>query len=171
MDLKFKRAAELPSVAQTSRVPGFPTPAAFIVVPPAPPKSIVIVDDEPLYTELITRMLAENLACPLHSFSRPTDALAALPALNPAVVVTDYFMPDLNGIEFTRSAAPLVPDAVFLMISGQNLTDVRPEIDRLPMIKTTLAKPFAWRTLAAEILRVWPKDFPAPAARANAAAT
>jgi DNA-binding NarL/FixJ family response regulator len=138
-------------------------------VPSAPPKSIVIVDDEPLYTGLMTRMLAENLACPLHSFSRPSDALAALSDLNPGVVVTDYFMPDLNGIEFTRAAAPLVPDAAFLMISGQDLTEVRPEIDRLSMIKAILAKPFVWRTLAGEILRVWPKDCPAPVARANAA--
>jgi CheY-like chemotaxis protein len=176
-NLKLKCSAELPSLPQTSTVPCFPTPAAHFntsgsyTVPSAPPKSIVIVDDEPLYTKVITRLLAENIDCPLHSFSRPSDALAALPTLNPAVVVTDYYMPDLNGLEFTRSAAPLVPDAVFLLISGQNLSGVRPEIDHLPMIKSVLAKPFAWRTLAAEILRVWPKDSPAPAARTNSPVT
>jgi DNA-binding NarL/FixJ family response regulator len=140
-------------------------------VPSATQKSIVIVDDEPLYTDLMARMLAENLACPVHAFSRPTDALSALPALDPRVVVTDYFMPGLNGIEFTRAAAPLVPDAHFLMISGQNLTGIRPDIDRLPMIKSTLAKPFGWQVLAEEILRVWPNDCPAPTPRANATVT
>src|SRR5438874_1704625 len=44
-------------------------------VPPTALKSIVLVDDEKSYTELLTQMLAENLDCPVHAYSRPLDAL------------------------------------------------------------------------------------------------
>src|SRR5215218_10225718 len=100
------------------------SPASRLVrVNPTPlPKSIILVDDEKSYNDLIRQMLVENLDCPVHGFTRPMDALNVLVSLNPGVVVTDYFMPEMNGIEFIQRAAPLVPDATFLMISGNNLS-------------------------------------------------
>jgi two-component system, LytTR family, response regulator len=75
----------------------------------ATPKSIVLVDDEKSYADLLRLMLADHLDCAVHAFSRPLDALAALPRLQPGVVVTDYDMPQLDGLEFIRQASPLVP--------------------------------------------------------------
>lgn len=117
----------------------------------------------------MTHMLAENLDCPVYAFSRPHEALAALPEINPAVVVTDYFMPQLNGIDFVRKAAPLVPTAVFVMITGHNLSASQEELDRLDPLKGFLAKPFGWRRLADEIIRVWPPGVAAPGHRADTA--
>jgi DNA-binding NtrC family response regulator len=137
-------------------------------VHPAPLKSIVLVDDEKSYSDLLTTMLAENLDCPVHAFFRPLDALAALPGLDPGVVVTDYYMPQLNGIDFIRQATPLVPNAAFVMITGHNLTPHEDEMARLKALKGFLAKPFGWRKLADEILRVWPESVPAPSHKADA---
>lgn len=133
------------------------------------PPSIVLVDDEKSYNDLIKQMLAENLDCPIHGFTRPLEALDALPGLNPGVVVTDYFMPEMNGIEFIQRAAPLVPRAVFLMISGNNLSSEHARMERLAALKSFLAKPFGWKKLADEILRVWPPGTPAPSLRADTA--
>ncbi|HVS51508.1 MAG TPA: response regulator [Opitutaceae bacterium] len=137
-------------------------------MPPASRKSIVLVDDEKSYSELLTQMLAENLDCPVHAFSRPLDTLQALPALNAAVVVTDYFMPQIDGLDFIRRAAPLVPKAVFVLISGHNLTAHEDEMARLKSLKAYIPKPFGWRKLADEILRVWPDETDVPAHRADA---
>ncbi|MGH7944953.1 MAG: response regulator [Opitutaceae bacterium] len=134
---------------------------------PAPPKSIVLVDDEKSYNDLIRQMLIENLDTPVHGFIRPLEALDALVALDPAVVVTDYFMPEMNGIEFIQRAAPLVPNAVFLMISGNNLTGEHHRMEKLTPLKSFLAKPFGWKKLADEIIRVWPPDLPPPSNRAD----
>lgn len=134
----------------------------------APAKSIVLVDDEKSYTELMTALLAEHLDCPVHAYSRPLDALAAVPGLNPAVVVTDYFMPQMDGIEFIRRATPLLPGVAFIMISGHNLTPVQDQLDRLSALKGFLAKPFGWRVLMQEIRRVWPQDSAMPGKRADA---
>jgi DNA-binding NtrC family response regulator len=131
------------------------------VIPPAH-KSIVLVDDERSYTDLLTAMLEENLDCPVHAFSRPLEALKALPSLDAGVIVTDYFMPQLNGLDLIRQAAPLVPEAVFVLITGHNLSAEKDAMERLPALKAFLAKPFGWRKLADEILRVWPPDSPAP---------
>jgi len=127
----------------------------------------VLVDDEKSYTDLLTQMLAENLDCPVHAFARPLEAIKALPALNPGVIVTDYYMPQLNGLEFIRQAAPLVPETAFVMITGHNLSAEEDTMSRLPALKGFLAKPFGWRKLADEILRVWPRHLVAPAPRAG----
>ena len=135
---------------------------------PELPPSIVLVDDEKSYTDLLTGMLAENLDCPVHAFTRPADALRALPQINPGVVVTDYYMPQINGIEFIRQAAALVPGAAFLLISGNNLSAEKDAMAQLAPLKGFLPKPFGWRKLTDEILRVWPNHIPAPMHKADA---
>jgi DNA-binding NtrC family response regulator len=128
----------------------------------------MLVDDEKSYTDLMTQLLADNLDCPVHAFTRPREALKAIPTLNPAVIVTDYFMPDLNGIEFIRLATPIAPLSAFVMITGHNLTAQEDQLAKLTALKGFLAKPFGWRKLADEILRVWPTDTAAPSSRADA---
>ena len=148
----------------------FPSPAGQSVrvppslqpVNPSPAKSIMLVDDEKSYTDLITQMLADHLDCPVHAFTRPLEALQAIPQLNPSVIVTDYFMPQLNGIEFIRQATPIAPQAAFVMITGHNLTAEEDQLAKLTALKGFLAKPFGWRKLADEILRVWPNQAAAP---------
>ena len=136
-------------------------------MPSSPNQSIVLVDDEKSYTELMVAMLAENLDCPVHGFTRPLAALKALPDLRPGVIVTDYFMPELSGIEFIRQATPLVPGSAFVMITGNNLSAQQDELNRLAALKGFLPKPFGWRKLADEILRVWPKEVASPSYRAD----
>ncbi len=129
----------------------------------------MLVDDEKSYTDLLTQMLAENLDCAVHSFTNPLKAIAVLRQINPAVIVTDFFMPQLNGLEFIRQAAPLVPGAAFVMITGHNMSAFQDEMARLSPLRAFLPKPFGWRKLADEIIRVWPPGTLAPSHRADIA--
>ena len=86
--------------------------------------------------------LADNLDCAVHPFTRPEDALKALTDLAAGVVVTDYSMPDMNGIEFIKKASKIVPKAAFIIISGHNFESVDRELARLDMLKMRLQKPF-----------------------------
>ena len=135
---------------------------------PVPRKAIVLVDDEKSYTDLLTYILAENLDCPIHAFTRPVEALKALPELAPGVIVTDYYMPQLNGLEFIRQASVLLPKTAFILITGHNLAAEKDAMARIPALKGFLSKPFGWRKLADEILRVWPDNIPAPMHKADA---
>jgi len=125
-------------------------------VPTPRKRAILIVDDEKTYAELMARTMGDNLDCPVHAFTRPFDALAALDKLDVGVIVTDYFMPQMNGLEFTRRAAVLAPQAVFVLITGHNLSAVEDELSLLTPLKGRLQKPFGWRRLTDEVLRVWP---------------
>jgi CheY-like chemotaxis protein len=131
-------------------------------------RSILIVDDEKIYAELMAQSIGENLDCTVYAFSRPLEALAALARLDAGVIVTDYFMPQINGLEFTRRAAAIAPKAAFVLITGHNLDSVEDELNGLLPLKGRLQKPFGWRRLADEVLRVWPGP-DAPCIRAEAA--
>lgn len=114
------------------------------------------------------QLLADNLDCPVHGFTRPLEALEALPTLDPGVIVSDYYMPQLNGIEFIRHATPLAPRAAFVMITGHNLSSEKEQLEKLSALKGFLAKPFGWRKLADEIIRIWPDEQTLPTHRADA---
>lgn len=119
-------------------------------------RSVVIVDDEKSYAELIAQMIADNLDCTVHAFTRPVEALGGLAKISAGVVVTDYSMPQMNGIEFIRRASRIAPHAAFIMISGDDLDPLAQELARLRRLKMRLRKPFGWRPLADAILQVWP---------------
>lgn len=129
--------------------------------PPQEPRSVVIVDDEKSYVELMAQMIADNLDCQVHPFTRPEDALNGLATISAGVIVTDYFMPQMDGVEFIRRASKIAPHAAFIMISGHNLEPIEHELARLKRLKMRLQKPFGWRPLTAAVLKVWPgKDVP-----------
>src|SRR5262245_32007941 len=107
---------------------------------PAPAKSILLVDDERSYTDLMTQLLSDYFACPVHSFTAPAAALEALPYLNPGVIATDYHMPDIDGFEFIRRSTPLAPHAAFLLITGHHIPSLEDEMAQLPSLKGYLAK-------------------------------
>jgi len=118
--------------------------------------AVVIVDDERSYVDLLAQMLLDNLECDVHAFTRPDAALLALPTIEAGVVVSDYFMPDMDGIEFIRRASVLAPRAAFIMISGHDLDSIEYELVRLKGLRMRLQKPFGWRPLAAAVIQVWP---------------
>jgi DNA-binding NtrC family response regulator len=123
----------------------------------APHKSLVIVDDDISYTSLLTQLLEEHLGCRVFSFSRPREALAALPGLDPGVIVTDYEMPGLNGFEFMAEAVHLAPQTPFILITGHPINDVMHKLIDASPVKAVVPKPFNWRQLTDEISRLWPE--------------
>jgi DNA-binding NtrC family response regulator len=125
-------------------------------------RSVVIVDDEKSYVELMAQMIADDLDCTVHAFTRPLDALAGLARISAGVVVTDYSMPQMDGIEFIKRASRIAPKTTFIMISGNNLEPIEHELNRLKKLKLCMQKPFGGRALSSAVLKVWPgRDAPA----------
>jgi DNA-binding NtrC family response regulator len=125
-------------------------------------RSIVIIDDEKPFVESMAQLVAGSLDCPVHPFTKPEDALAALEEANPGVIVTDYFMPEIDGFEFINKAAKVSPGSVFIMITGHDLNPINDELFRLQSVKSWLQKPIECSTLVSAILQAWPgKDAPA----------
>ena len=127
-----------------------------------PRRSIVIVDDEQSYVELMAQMIADNLDCPVHAYTRPLEALGGLSRISAGVVVTDYSMPQMDGVEFIKRASKIAPKAAFIMISGHDLDPIKDDLARLRRLKMRLQKPFGWKPLTEAVLKVWPgADAPA----------
>jgi len=79
--------------------------------------TIFVVDDEPLLLDLATAVLAP-LGYDVHTFVNPEFALAEFTARKPAVVVTDYAMAEMSGIDLIRECKRLNPEQKFMLVSG-----------------------------------------------------
>ncbi len=135
---------------------------------PIAPKAVLFLDDEPSYVELMTQLLSDNLDCPIRAYTRPHEALAALPRLDVALIVTDYSMPVMNGIDFLHRAHAVCPQAAAVMITGQRIELADKDLSHVPGLRATLFKPISWRTLAENIIKHWP-DVNRPALKADTA--
>ena len=119
-----------------------------------------MVDDEISYIDLLQQLLGEHLACPVHGYTKPADALRAMPGLNVGLIITDYQMPDINGLQFIAEAQKINPNVPVVMITAYNMTFTERELAAVPSLKAVVRKPFKWTTLAEEVVKFWPDANP-----------
>ncbi len=79
--------------------------------------TIFVVDDEPMLLELAATIL-QPLGFDVRTFQDPKQALAEYPASGPAVVVTDYAMPGMNGLDLLRECRLINPRQKAILLSG-----------------------------------------------------
>jgi len=75
-----------------------------------PAREIVVadVDDQPVSRALFTRLLKDiDASIEVELFADPGEALAWLPSARPALIVTDFRMPQMDGIEFVQALRAL----------------------------------------------------------------
>ena len=123
-------------------------------------KIVVLVDDEISYIDLLEQLLSEHLACPVHGFTKPADALRAMPGLNVGLIVTDYQMPEITGLEFIGAVQKIDPDIPVVMITAYHLKFTERELAEVPSLKVIVRKPFKWEALASEVVKYWPDTHP-----------
>ena len=119
-------------------------------MPVAPrPATILLVDDEDVVRAATAEMLEDVGYTVLQADSGPA-ALAVLrnaPSID--LLITDYLMPGMNGVELVRNARNVVPSLLVLIISGYSTIAEGPGAD-LPR----LAKPFRQIDLAGRIAEI-----------------
>jgi DNA-binding NtrC family response regulator len=81
------------------------------------PATIFVVDDEVLLLDLAEAVLTP-LGCKVQKFSDPEMALKEFPQAAPAVVITDYAMGRMNGMDLIRECRRLNPQQKTVLISG-----------------------------------------------------
>ena len=91
--------------------------------PPVPTTgAILIVDDEAMVTTSLSVLLRLDTPHSVQVFNHPTEALnalksGALPQL-PDVIVSDFLMPDMDGIAFLEHAQAICPEATTILLTG-----------------------------------------------------
>lgn len=123
---------------------------------------VVLVDDETGYLDILQQLLSEHLSCKVHGFNSPRAALAALPRLRVGLIVTDFNMPGMNGLEFVAAAQRIVPGVSAVMITAYQQAFTAAELAAVPALKSVVAKPFRWIALAEQIDRHWPEGSSPP---------
>lgn len=78
---------------------------------------ILLVDDEQNILSALRRELQSDYA--LEAFDSPREALQRCRDVRFDLVIADYRMPEMDGVEFLKHFGELHPDAVRLMLSGQ----------------------------------------------------
>ena len=82
-------------------------------------KRILIVDDEASMRTLIRRMLSRMGMANLLEAASGAEALQLLAATPVDLVICDWNMPAMSGMELFQRARSLKPDLVFLMLTGR----------------------------------------------------
>jgi len=83
------------------------------------PTTIFVVDDEPMLLELAAAVL-QPAGFNVRTFRDPQAALAEFSGANPrpAVLVTDYAMGAMNGLDLIRACRQIQPRQKILLLSG-----------------------------------------------------
>jgi two-component system cell cycle sensor histidine kinase/response regulator CckA len=83
------------------------------------PVTIFVVDDEPMLLEMAV-MILEPLHYKVRTFRDPQTAIAEFSAANPrpALIVTDYAMHSMNGMDLIRECRRIHPKQKIILLSG-----------------------------------------------------
>jgi CheY-like chemotaxis protein len=76
-----------------------------------------VVDDEPMLLDLAAAIL-QPLGYAVRTFRDPQSALAEFSTAHPAVLVTDYAMGEMNGMDLVRECRRINPQQKILLLSG-----------------------------------------------------
>ncbi|HET8548142.1 MAG TPA: response regulator [Bryobacteraceae bacterium] len=79
---------------------------------------IVIVDDEDMVITSLRAFLALETDYNVHGFTDPVDASKYLETHPADVIVSDYLMPRMNGIQLLGRAKELQPEAARVLLTG-----------------------------------------------------
>ncbi|MCX7192754.1 MAG: response regulator [Proteobacteria bacterium] len=89
--------------------------------------NVIVVDDTPINVTLISHLIRKIDDCVPVEFTDPQKGLAWCLAQVPDLIIVDYMMPELDGIEFVRQfrACPGREDIPVLMVTANDQIEVR----------------------------------------------
>ncbi|PWL74949.1 hypothetical protein DBY21_08705 [Candidatus Gastranaerophilales bacterium] len=79
---------------------------------------IVVVDDEKMVTSAFKTLFAVEGIKGGEFFNSPVEALEYINKEAPDLIISDFLMPDMNGLEFLREAKKLYPETSMILLTG-----------------------------------------------------
>ncbi len=81
-------------------------------------KCILIVDDEEMITESISTYLELTTDLNVYTTNDPTEGLKIIRENQVDLVISDFLMPSMNGLEFLREVKKVQEDATLILLTG-----------------------------------------------------
>ena len=79
---------------------------------------IVVVDDEKIVTSAFSTLLKVEGFSDTHFFNNPKDAIEFLKENTPDLVISDFLMPEMNGLEFLTEVKKIHPEVSRILLTG-----------------------------------------------------
>ena len=79
---------------------------------------IVIVDDEKIVTSAFKMLLKVEGFNDVHEFNEPKSAVEFIKENKPDLIVSDFMMPEMNGLEFLTEAKKYCPETSMILLTG-----------------------------------------------------
>ena len=79
---------------------------------------IIVVDDEKMVTSAFRTLFAVEGIKGGAFFNSPKEALEFMRTEAPDLIISDFLMPDMNGLEFLREAKKLYPETSMILLTG-----------------------------------------------------
>ncbi len=79
---------------------------------------LLVLDDEASVRRALERLFASTLGLAVATVGDPREAIALLEAAPPKVLLTDYRMPGMDGVQVLREARRLAPETVRILMTG-----------------------------------------------------
>ena len=79
---------------------------------------IVVVDDEKIVTSAFSTLLKVEEFSDAHFFNNPLEALEFIKENTPDLVISDFLMPEMNGLEFLLEVKKIHPEVSKILLTG-----------------------------------------------------
>ncbi len=106
-----------------------------------PPKKVLIVDDEKLSRDVISKTLHRYLGCEVYTASNGDDAFSFLRSNDFDLMIADLVMPGIPGLELIRRVRFTNPDLFVIVVTGNANDNDIVEIKKMG-ISQIVYKPF-----------------------------
>ncbi|HEY0839185.1 MAG TPA: HD domain-containing phosphohydrolase [Vulgatibacter sp.] len=118
------------------------------------PGRVLVVDDDLLILRALQRVL-EAQGFEVSGRSHPEEALEDLRAQPANLIISDYMMPGMNGVEFLTEARRVCPDAPRLLLTAANDFRVAAEAVNSGEVYRLLSKPWNHAELVATVRQAY----------------
>lgn len=126
--------------------------------------SVLVVDDQPFYRNLLSEVLRNMGVTSVAVAENGIDALDALEEFTPDIMIVDWVMPDMDGLEFTRKIRSQRDEKIrmtpIIMVTSNNLRSQIEEA-RNAGVDTFVLKPISLKAVWDRMKEVteMPRDF------------
>ncbi|MFQ5674294.1 MAG: PP2C family protein-serine/threonine phosphatase [bacterium] len=79
---------------------------------------VMVVDDEEMVTQTLAAYLSLETDYEVLPFQSPEEALDALKAKPVDIVISDFLMPDMDGLQFLTEVKKIAPEATLILLTG-----------------------------------------------------